>query len=69
MKKYIIGAVVGALAVLGGYAAADSVSTFTVIDHINVGYGVNKIYDKNSNVICYTMQSTYGTAISCLKDN
>jgi hypothetical protein len=71
MKKYIIGAIVGAVTVLGGYAFAARTVTvpddITVVDVHQVGKlgTVYKVYDSSTNTVCYVY--TMG-GISCLKN-
>lgn len=70
MKNYIIGAVIGALMVLGttAFASTTIIRTLTKVDSATLsnGNGFDKIFDSNANVICYV---AYGIGISCLKNN
>jgi hypothetical protein len=70
MTKYITGAVVGALLVLGVYAGAatQGAGGMSLVDkwQTNGGFSVWKVYDSDANVICYVYA---GTGISCLKNN
>lgn len=68
MKKYILGAVIGAVAMFAGYALAATKETsgLSVVDQWGGYYGITKIYDADANVICYTVATDNG--ISCLKN-
>lgn len=68
MKNYIIGAIIGASVMFGGYALAYS-SALTLIDSTVFGYNyLDKVYDKDSNVICYIVHngSQGADGVSCL---
>lgn len=71
MKKYIVGAIISAGILVGGYAFASS-SPLTLVD-TSPDKAVLKYYDSNANVICYVADSEYITnhslGISCLKNN
>lgn len=75
MKKYIIGVIIGAGFMVGGYAMAATagVSGLRIVDQLNVGYGnyfeVQKIYDIDTKTICYVVTGgPSGSGISCLKN-
>lgn len=73
--KYLIGAVIGAVAMFGGHAFAANTSDMYLVDTISVsdGYGTGpiilKTYDKVTKVVCYTAdRGPSGAGISCLKN-
>lgn len=74
MKKYIIGAAIGAAVMFGGYALAATKGTsgLSVVDRLPTE-SIVKVYDQDSNVICYVAENNewnnVANGISCLKNN
>ncbi len=71
MKKIILGLVIG-LALSGGTALAKvvNVSSWYVTDHLDMGwYKIDKTYDEDTNIVCYSFNGSYAGGISCLKNN
>ena len=79
MKKIILGTVIGAALTFGGYAVAEGVSAIQIVES-NSAANIEKFYDSDSDVICYTLKiGTFGVnyfqssmsgsvGISCLKN-
>lgn len=67
MKKYVFGAALGSLLTLGWYAFA--ASSMSIVETTKVGYfAVSRVYDKDTNIICYTITGgPSGAGISCLE--
>lgn len=73
--KYLIGAIIGAAVLFGGYAFAANISDMYLVDTIVIqdGYGTGptilKTYDKVTKIVCYTAdRGPSGAGISCLKN-
>lgn len=68
MKKLII--VIASVSVfIGAMALAKVVSTWSVVDKLEVGTGtVYKTYDENNEIVCYVMFAYEKGGISCLKN-
>lgn len=66
MYKYILGAIVGASLVVGGYAVAASTDMQLVDSFKPISTRpLVKIYDSAANVVCYVYA---GNGVSCLKN-
>lgn len=76
--KYILGALISAGLLIGGYAVAATatagVSGLSVVDRIYISNNtqVTKIYDQDAKIVCYMSNNSswknVGSGISCLKN-
>lgn len=75
MKKYILGFILGAVLFSGGIAFGKALleSRWYIVDRLEAENGYTfyeKIFDEDTNVVCYTVFGTSGSrGISCLKNN
>lgn len=73
MKNILFGIIIGiGLLSSGAFVHAEIIKhqTWYLTDKLNsTGNSYQKIYDENTNIVCYSVNLGSGGGISCLKNN